>query len=162
MKLHTLALLGLALAVPTGWAAAEETTRVYRQGTSSATITQDGGGSTTVRRTTDGPDSQTIIQSQGGNRAAITQSSRRGMMRRDMTRNDMARSGPGPDRDMPDRDMPDRDMSEDMEDSVGRMQVVVSMSPEDREDLEALASEEETTLEALVEEAIQDFLDRNH
>ena len=67
MKLHFLALLAMALAIPAGGAAAEETTRVYRQGNSTATITQSGGGSTMVRRTIHGPNSQTIVQQQGGN-----------------------------------------------------------------------------------------------
>ena len=46
MKLHDLAMLAMALAGSAGWAQAEETTRVYRQGNSSATITQSGRGYT--------------------------------------------------------------------------------------------------------------------
>ena len=42
------------------------------------------------------------------------------------------------------------------------MQMMVRMSHEDHQDLEDLASDEDTTVEALVEEAIQEFLDRNH
>ena len=76
MKLHYLAMLAMAVAVSAGAADAGETTQVYRQGNSTATITQDDGGSSTktrrlIRR---GPNSQTIVQQQGGNRTTITQS----------------------------------------------------------------------------------------
>ena len=37
----------------------------------------------------------------------------------------------------------------------------VALAPEDRRELQALAREEGTSVEALVEEAVQDFLDRN-
>ena len=131
MKLHYIAMLAVAAAVSAGLAQAEETTHVYRQGNSTATITQSGGGSTMTHRTTDGPDGQTIVQSQGGNRAVVTQSAR----------SDMAPSSPGLDE--------------------ASMQMMVRMSPEDRQNLEELASDEDTTVEALVEEAIREFLDRN-
>jgi hypothetical protein len=144
MKLHSLAMLAMALAIPAGWAQAEETTRVYRQGNSTATITQSGGGSSTViHRTVDGPDSQTIVQSQSGNTAAVTQGSGRTMG------TGMARSRLGL----------DREMSEDLAGDVSRMQVVVSLGAADQAELRELASEEDTTVEALVEEAIQDLLD---
>ena len=139
MKLHHLAMLALGIAASAGWAQAEETTRAYRQGNSSATITQSGGGSSTVRRTVHGPDSQTIIQKQGGSRAVVTQSSR----------GSMARSSP----------RLDRDMSERLEDDISGVQITVSMTPEEQEALQELAREEDTTVQALVEEAIQDFLD---
>ena len=132
MKHPYLAMLAMAVAVSAGEAQAEETTHVYRQGNSTATITQSGGGSTMTRRTIDGSDGQTIIQRQGGSRAVVTQSAR----------SDMVPSSPGLDE--------------------ASMQMMVRMSPEDRQDLEDLASDEDTTVEALVEEAIQEFLDRNH
>ena len=50
-----------------------DTTSTYRQGGSTATITQEGGGSPTVQRTITGPDGQTIIQQQGGSTAVIRQ-----------------------------------------------------------------------------------------
>ena len=131
MKQHYLAMLAMAAAVSAGLAHAEETTHVYRQGNSTATITQSGGGSTMVRRTTDGPDGQTIVQRQGGSRAVVTQSAR----------SDMVPSSPGLDE--------------------ASMQMMVRMNPEDRQDLEDLASDEDTTVEVLVEEAIQEYLDRN-
>jgi hypothetical protein len=139
MKLHHFAMLALGITAWAGWAQAEETTRVYRQGNSSATITQSGGGSTMTRRTVHGPDSQTIIQRQGGNSAVVTQSSR----------GSMARSSPRLDRDMP----------EGLEDDSSGVQITVSMTPEEQEALQQLARDEDTTVEALVEEAIQDFLD---
>ena len=139
MKRHHLAMLAVALAASAGLAQAEETTRVYRQGNSTATITQSGDGSSTVRRTIHGPNSQTIVQSQGGSRASVTQRSR----------GSMARSSP----------RLDRDMSEDVADTIGRVQITVSMTPEEQEALQELAREEDTTVQALVEEAIQDFLD---
>ena len=144
MKLHHLAMLAMALATSAGLAQAEETTRVYRQGNSSATITQSGGGSTMVRRMVSGPDSQTIVQSQGGNRAVVTQGSGRTMG------SGMAHASPSL----------DGEMSEDLGDDVSRMQVVVSLSPADQEALQELALDEDTTVQALVEEAIQDYLDR--
>ena len=140
MKLHHLAMMALGIAASAGWAQAEETTRVYRQGNSTATITQSGGGSSTVRRSTHGPDSQTIIQSQGGNSAVVTQSSR----------GSMARSSP----------RLDRDMSEGLEDDLSGVQITVSMTPEEQEALQELARDEDTTVQALIEEAIQEFLDR--
>ena len=141
MKLHHLAMLAMALAASAGLAQAEETTRVYRQGNSTATITQSGGGSTMTRRTVHGPDGQTIIQRQGGNRAVVTQSSR----------SDMAHSSP----------RLDREMSEELKDDISGVQITVSMTPEEQEELEELALDEDTTVQALVQEAIQDFLDRN-
>src|SRR5688572_16524416 len=141
MKLHHLAMLAMATAASAGSAQAEETTRVYRQGNSSATITQSGGGSTMTHRKVSGPDSQTIVQSQGGNRATITQSSR----------TDMAHASPSL----------DREMSEDLGDEISRMQVVVSLSPADQQDLQELARDQATTVQALVEQAIQDYLDRS-
>jgi hypothetical protein len=39
------------------------------------------------------------------------------------------------------------------------VQVVVSMSPDDQRELWDLALDEDTSVEALVKEAIQDFLD---
>ena len=80
MKPHHLAMLGilLALAGCTTANTADTSTGVSSttstQGSSTATITQDGGSSPTVRRVIRrGPNSQTIIQSQGGNSATITQ-----------------------------------------------------------------------------------------
>ena len=140
MKSHHLAILAMAITASAGLAAAEETTQVYRQGNSTATITQSGGGSTMTRRTVDGPDGQTIIQSQGGNRAVVTQSSR----------GSMARSSP----------RLDRDMSEGLENDIGGVQITVSMTPEEQEALQELALDEDTTVQALVEEAIKEFLDR--
>ena len=140
MKSHHLAILAMAITASAGLAAAEETTQVYRQGNSTATITQSGGGSTMTRRTVDGPDGQTIIQSQGGNRAVVTQSSR----------GSMVRSSP----------RLDRDMSEGLENDIGGVQITVSMTPEEQEALQELALDEDTTVQALVEEAIKEFLDR--
>ena len=74
MKRHHLAMLAVALAASAGLAQAEETTRVYRQGNSTATITQSGDGSSTVRRTIHGPNSQTIVHQQGNNTVITTQS----------------------------------------------------------------------------------------
>ena len=51
-------------------------------------------------------------------------------------------------------------MSEDLVDDVSRMQVVVSLSAAEQEALQELALDEDTTVQALVEEAIQHFLDR--
>jgi predicted HicB family RNase H-like nuclease len=127
----TLAMLAMAVALAAGSAQAEESTSVYRQGSSSATITQEGGGSTTTRRTIQGPDSQTIIQRQGGNSAVVRQSSGSGM----------ARSGASG--------------------AAGSEQMTVRMSPEARQELEDLAADEDSTVEALVAQAIQEFLDRN-
>ena len=127
----TLTMLAMAVAVTAGAAWAEESTSVYRQGNSSATITQSGGGSTMTHRTISGPDGQTIVQRQGGSSAVVTQSAR----------SDMVPSSPGLDE--------------------ASMQMMVRMSHEDRQDLEDLASDEDTTVEALVEQAIQEFLDRN-
>jgi hypothetical protein len=142
MKPQYLAMIAMVVAASAGWAQAEESTKVYRQGHSTATITQSGGGSSpTVRRVIRGPNSQTIVQQQGGNRAVITQGSRRSM----------ARSRLGL----------DREMSEDLGDDISRVQVIVNMSPADQEELSELALDEDTTVQALVEEAIQDFLDRN-
>ena len=74
MKPHYLAMLAMAVAVSAGAADAGETTQVYRQGNSTATITQSGGGAATVtRRIIHGPNSQTIVQQQGGNSLKITQ-----------------------------------------------------------------------------------------
>ena len=68
MKPHHCAMLGLAAAASAGLAEAGESTRVYRQGNSTATITQSGGGSKTMtRRIIRGPNSQAIVQQQGGN-----------------------------------------------------------------------------------------------
>ena len=131
MKHPTLAMLAMTVAVAAGSAQAEETTRVYRQGNSVATITQEGGGSTTTQRTIQGPDGQTIIQHQGGSSAAVTQSSG----------SDVTRSGPGLDQD--------------------GAQILVDVSPEDRQELEDLAFDEDSTVEALVAQAVREFLDRN-
>ena len=72
MKPHSLTVIGVTLALagcmPEGW-----TTSTHRQGGSTATITQEGGGSVTVRRTITGPDGQTIVQQQGGSTAVIRQ-----------------------------------------------------------------------------------------
>ena len=136
MKLH-LAMLAVALAASAGLAAAEETTRVYRQGNSTATITQSGGGSTMTRRTVHGPDSQTIIQRQAGSRVTVRQSVDEG------DAEDLA-----------------GDTLSAPEGDVSRMQIIVSMTPEEQQELEELALDEDTTVQALVEEAIQDFLDR--
>jgi hypothetical protein len=77
MKPQYLAMLGVMLAMA-GCTTANTTnksTSVHRQGSSTATITQDDGGSspTTRRVIRRGPNSQTIIQEQGGNRVSITQ-----------------------------------------------------------------------------------------
>ena len=76
MKPHHLVMLATVLAVA-GCTTANthpESASVYRQGSSTATISQDGGGSPTTRRVIRrGPNSQTIIQQQGGNSAVITQ-----------------------------------------------------------------------------------------
>ena len=75
MKPHHLALLATVLAVA-GCTTANtaDTSTTSTQGSSSATISQDGGTSPTLRRVIRrGPNSQTIIQSQGGNSAVITQ-----------------------------------------------------------------------------------------
>jgi hypothetical protein len=137
MKLHHFAMLALGITAWAGWAQAEETTRVYRQGNSSATITQSGGGSSSViRRTIDGPDSQTIMQRQGGGRAVVRQSV-----------------------DEDEAGDPEGDAVSEAAGSVGRVQVVVSLSAAEQEDLRELALEEETSVQALVEAAIQDLLD---
>ena len=141
MKPRHLALLALGLTALVGLAKATETTRVYRQGGSSATITQDGGGSTMVRRTVRGPSSQTIVQQQGGNRATITQDSGRSTT----VTQSLAESGP--------EAMAGGD--------VGRVQVTIALSPEDEAELRRLALDEDTSVQALVEEAIQDYLDRS-
>ena len=73
MKPTYLAMLAMAIAASAGSADGEESTSVYRQGNSTATITQGGGSSQTLRRVTRGPNSQTIIQQQGGNTAVVTQ-----------------------------------------------------------------------------------------
>ncbi len=137
MKPQYLAVLAMAVAAAAGLAQAEESTRVYRQGSSTATITQSGGGSSTmVRRTVRGPDSQTIIQRQGGNSVTVRQS----------VEEDGAAE-------------PEGDALSAPEDDADGVQIVVSMSPEAQRELRDLALDEDTTVEALVEEAIQDFLD---
>jgi hypothetical protein len=133
MKPHYIAMLAMALAALAGLAEAAESTRVYRQGNSTATISQEGGGSTSTRRVTRGPNSQTIVQKQGGNSAEITQGSRRG------------------------KTLLSRVFKS--ESNVSRMQILVSMNAEEGEELRELALEEDTNVQALVEEAIQDFLD---
>jgi hypothetical protein len=77
MKSHYYAgALGMVLTAFAGGAQAAETTSVFRQGNSTATVTQDDGGSsaTTRRVIRRGPNSQTIVQSQGGNSLSIQQS----------------------------------------------------------------------------------------
>ena len=54
----------------------------------------------------------------------------------------------------------DRDMSEGLEDDISGVQITVSMTPEEQKALQELALDEDTTVQALVEEAIQEFLDR--
>ena len=76
MKPQYLATVAIVLTAFAGWALAAETTSVFRQGNSSATITQDDGGSSTptrrlIRR---GRNSQTIVQQQGGNSVTVQQS----------------------------------------------------------------------------------------
>ena len=76
MKRYYLATLALVIAVLVGLAKAGETTNVFRQGNSTATITQDDGGSSKpsrrlIRR---GRNSQTIMQQQGGNSVTVHQS----------------------------------------------------------------------------------------
>ena len=137
MKLHHLAMLAVAVAASAGSAAAEETTRVYRQGNSTATITQSGGGSTMTRRTVHGPDSQTIMQRQGGSSVTVRQS-----VDEDETKDLAGDTVSAPEGD------------------VSRMQIIVSMTPEEQQELEELALDEDTTVQALVEEAIQEFLGR--
>ena len=80
MKPHHLALLATVLAVAgcTTANTADTSTGVSSttstQGSSTATITQDGGSSPATRRVIRrGPNSQTIIQQQGGNTATVTQ-----------------------------------------------------------------------------------------
>jgi hypothetical protein len=75
MKPQYLAMVAVVVAALVGLAKAAESTRVYRQGHSTATITQDDDRSspTTRRVIRRGPNSQTIIQQQGGNRAVIIQ-----------------------------------------------------------------------------------------
>jgi hypothetical protein len=73
MKPTYLAMLAMAIAASAGSADGEESTRVYRQGNSTATITQGGGSSQTLRRVTRGPNSQAVVQQQGGNTAVVTQ-----------------------------------------------------------------------------------------
>ena len=148
MKPRHLALLALGLTALVGLAKATETTRVYRQGGSSATITQDGGGSTMVRRTVRGPNRQTNVQQQGGNRAVITQRSRTDMG--SDIGSSMAGFDPGLGEDGPEA-MAGGD--------VGRVQVTIALSPEDEAELRRLALDEDTSVQALVEEAIQDYLD---
>ena len=55
----------------------------------------------------------------------------------------------------------DRDMSEGLEEDISQVQITVSMTPEEQEELQELALDEDSSVQALVEEAIQDFLDRN-
>ena len=76
MKPKYLATIAVAVAASAGLAQAGESRSVFRQGNSTATITQDDGGSSSkVRRVIRrGRNSQTIIQQQGGSRAVITQS----------------------------------------------------------------------------------------
>ncbi len=100
---------------------------------STATITQGGGGSF-VRKVFRSPDSQTIVQKDGGNSVVITQRSSRGKAHRNSVV-----------------------MSDDMS-----MDTLVSVSPELQQELEELAMDEGTTVQALVEAAIQDYLDRNY
>jgi hypothetical protein len=133
MKPHYIAVLATVAAALAGLAEAAESTRVYRQGNSTATISQEGGGSSTSRRVTHGPNSQTIVQKQGSNSAKITQETTRGETRHSRVFKS--------------------------ESDVSRVQILVSMDAEEREELRELALEEDTTVEALVEEAIQDFLD---
>jgi hypothetical protein len=71
MKPTYLAMLAMAIAASAGSADGEESTRVYRQGNSTATITQGGGSSQTLRRVTRGPNSQTVVQQQGSNTASM-------------------------------------------------------------------------------------------
>ena len=75
MKPQHLATVAMLLAGFAGWAQAAETTSVFRQGNSTATITQDDGGSSTATRRLirRGRNSQTIVQSQGGNSSSIQQ-----------------------------------------------------------------------------------------
>ena len=75
MKLQYLAILALGTAALTGLAQAGKSTSVFRQGNSTATITQDDGGSSkpTRRLIHRGRNSQTIMQQQGGNKAVIIQ-----------------------------------------------------------------------------------------
>ena len=137
MKSHHLAMLAMAITASAGLAAAEETTQVYRQGNSTATITQSGGGSTMTRRTVHGPDSQTIIQKQGGSSVTVRQSVNEG-----------------------DADDLAGDTLSELESDTSLVQITVNMTPEEQQELEELALDEDTTVQALVEEAIQDFLDR--
>ena len=80
MKPQYLAKLGVMLALAgcttanTADTSTGASTTTSTQGSSTATITQDGGSSPATRRVIRrGPNSQTIIQQQGGNRAVITQ-----------------------------------------------------------------------------------------
>ena len=77
MKPHHLVMLAtvaVAVAASARWAEAGKSTSVFRQGNSTAIVTQEGGSSPTLRRVIRrGPNSQTVIQQQGGNSAVITQ-----------------------------------------------------------------------------------------
>jgi len=138
MKPHYIAVLATVAAALAGLAEAAKSTRVYRQGNSTATISQEGGGSTSTRRVTRGPNSQTIVQKQGGNSATITQETTRGETRhRRQT----------------------RDFMDDPEDGVSRVEIVVSMTSQEQKELQELARDENTTVRALVREAIQNYLD---
>jgi hypothetical protein len=76
MKPRHFAVLGVLLA-QAGCTVANtaDTSTTSTQGNSTATIAQDEGGSKTMTRRVirRGPNSQTIVQQQGGNRAVITQ-----------------------------------------------------------------------------------------
>ena len=98
---------------------------------STATITQGDGDGSVIRRVFRSQDGQTIFRQQGGNRAFITQGSSR-----------------------------DHARDERVLDEAG-MEMLVRLAPADREALLELAMDEGTSVEALVEEAIRDFLDRN-
>lgn len=113
--------LGIAIAAATGSLAGAEST---------ATITQSDGTSV-IRRVFRSPDSQTIVQQHGGNRAIVTQGWSGGKARYERALN------------------------------KGGSDMLVRIAPEDRKELQELARDEGTTVQALVEEAIQDFLDRN-
>ena len=77
MKPHRLAVLAAVLGVAgctAGNTADTSTSATSTQGRSTATITQEGGSSPMIRRVIRrGPNSQTIVQQQGGNSVTIRQ-----------------------------------------------------------------------------------------
>ena len=100
---------------------------------STATITQGDGGSF-IRRVFRSDDGQTIVQRHGGSTAVITQTSPKGKARR---------------------------QSVVVSDEAGA-DMLAGVSPELQRELQELARDEGTTVQALVEEAVQEYLDHNY